>query len=136
MSGIEITAAVLEAIVTHARAELPNECCGLLIGTSGRIEERVPARNVLASPAAYRVDPVQHFDALRRARASGRVVIGAYHSHVRTAAKPSERDIAEAYDPDLLHVIVSLRDTSHPEVRAYRIASGEAAEVSLKAPAG
>lgn len=135
MRRIEIAPAVLEAIVTHARADLPNECCGLLIGTSGRIEESVPARNVLASPIAYRLDPVQHFDALRRARAGGRAVIGAYHSHVRTAAEASERDIAEAHDPDLLYVIVSLRDTLRPEVRAYRIAGGKAAEVSLDARA-
>ncbi len=130
---MEVVPAVLEAIVAHARADAPNECCGLLAGSDARVDECVPARNVLASPSRYRVDPPAHFALLRRLRGTGRRIVGAYHSHLRTAAVPSLRDIAEAYDPDLLYVIVSLQDAARPDVRAYRIRDGRAAEVRLVA---
>ncbi len=131
MSSIEVAAAVLEAIVAHARAEAPNECCGLLIGVAGRVDESAPTPNILASPSRYLIDPERHFAVLRRARNAGAAVVGAYHSHPRTGAEPSERDVAEAHDPSLLYVIVSLRDADRPEVRAYRIREGEVREVRL-----
>ena len=101
------------AIVAHARDELPNECCGLLLARDGVIVEAVRARNTLASPSAYLLHPEDHFAAIRRARREGLAVAGAYHSHPRSPAVPSPRDIAEAHDPDLLYVIVS------PEGRRY-----------------
>lgn len=128
-----MAADVLEAMISHARADAPNECCGLLVGTPTRLDESVPARNVFASPTRYRVDPAQHFALLRRVRRTGRAVIGAYHSHLLTPARPSPRDVAEAHDPDLLYVIVSLRDAGRPDVRGYRIRGGEVSEVRLVA---
>ncbi len=134
MSRVDVERAVVEAMVAHARAEAPNECCGLLVASQGRIDECVPARNVFTSPTRYRIDPAQHFAVLRRLRGTARAVVGAYHSHVRTAARPSPRDIAEAHDPDLLYVIVSLQDADHPDVRGYRIRSGQVQEVRLTQP--
>lgn len=131
MSRIDVAQSVFDAIVAHARAHTPNECCGLLIGVEGRIDESAPARNALASPSRYLIDPEQHFAVLRRARREGLGVVGAYHSHLRTGAEPSERDIAEAYDPGLLHVIVSLLNPERPEFRGYRIREGRAVEVVL-----
>ncbi len=131
MSRIDVAPGVFDAIVAHARAGAPNECCGLLIGVEGRIVESVPARNLLASPSRYLIDPGQHFDVLRHARREGLAVVGAYHSHVRTGAEPSERDIAEAHDPGLLYVIVSLLNPERPQIRGYRIREGRAVEVVL-----
>jgi proteasome lid subunit RPN8/RPN11 len=122
--------AVIDAMIAHARAEAPVECCGLLIGREGLVEESRPARNLRNSPVAYLVDPQEHFEAIRSARLAGRVVVGAYHSHPRSPAVPSATDVAEAYDPGLLYVIVSLQPGS-PDVRAYRIETGTFREVSL-----
>jgi proteasome lid subunit RPN8/RPN11 len=77
------------------------------------------------------VSPEDHFAAIRHARATGQLVIGAYHSHPRSPAAPSETDIEEANDPELLHVIVSLA-TDPPSVRAYRLADGLATEVGMR----
>lgn len=131
MSSVEVATAVFDAMVRHARTDAPNECCGLLVGVEGRIDESAPTRNILASPSRYRIDPEQHFAVLRRARRAGLAVVGAYHSHLRTGAEPSERDIAEAHDPKLLHVIVSLQDPERPHVRGYRICEGQVVEVRL-----
>jgi len=128
---ISIPQHVLDAVVAHARAEAPNECCGLLLGRAGAIDEALPARNVRRSPAAFQVDPVDHFAAIRRTRAEGREILGAYHSHPHSAALPSATDIAEAHYPEFLHLIVSLAGPA-PEVRGYHIRSGEAVEGELE----
>ncbi|WP_422646034.1 Mov34/MPN/PAD-1 family protein, partial [Xenorhabdus miraniensis] len=40
---------IINAIMTHAKAEYPNECCGLVI-QNGRRQEYVPCRNTAPSP--------------------------------------------------------------------------------------
>jgi proteasome lid subunit RPN8/RPN11 len=112
-------------MVSHARDELPNECCGLLVGSPGEIVRAERARNLQSSPTRFLVDPSAHFAAIKRAREAGLAVTGAYHSHPRTAAWPSATDVAEIVDTDLLHVIVSLADRpAGPDVRAFRFQDG------------
>ncbi len=79
---------VLDAIVTQARAEAPLECCGLLIGHGTIVTAAHPAHNVLASPTRYRVDPKDHFAAIREARTRALAVVGAYHSHPSPPRSP------------------------------------------------
>ena len=114
-----------EAIIAHARAEAPLECCGLLLGVPGVVEETYGARNMRHSETAYLVDPANHFSAIRKARRSGRAVLGAYHSHPRSPAVPSATDLQEAWDTGFLYVIVSLEDARAPDVRGYYV-DGEA----------
>lgn len=132
---MEVRRAALDRLVAHAREALPDECCGLLVGSGDSVEEAVPARNVRASPTRYEVDPADHFAVIRRVRREGRDIVGAYHSHPSTAAVPSPTDVAEAYDDTLLYVIVSLRDPQRPDVRGFRIAAGHVREVPLVAVA-
>jgi proteasome lid subunit RPN8/RPN11 len=128
-----VDGAVLDAIVRHAREAAPNECCGLLIGTEEGIEEAVRTRNAKESPSAYQVDAADHFALIRRVRAQQRLIVGAYHSHPRSAAEPSPRDIAESHDESLVHLIVSLA-AAEPRVAAFRIRKGaaEAVELSIR----
>jgi proteasome lid subunit RPN8/RPN11 len=127
---MRIGRAVLDAIVAHARADAPLECCGLLVGTGDLIEAAHPAGNARRSAVSFLVEPADHFTAIRVARRQGREVIGAYHSHPNTDAVPSETDIREAHDPALLHVIVSLAG-AEPDVRAYRIDHREVVAIAL-----
>ena len=127
---MRVRQAVVDSMIAHAQAEAPLECCGLLIGQDSLIDESRPARNLKDSPVAYLVDPQQHFDAIRAARLTGRLVVGAYHSHPQSPAIPSATDLAEAYDPGLLYVIVSLQ-RAPADVRAYRLEKGNFSEVSL-----
>jgi len=48
-------------------------------------------------------------------------VIGYYHSHTRTEARPSPTDIRLATDLAAAYVLVSLQDPTLPVVRAWRI---------------
>jgi len=130
IASMQIRQAVRHEIAAHALADLPNECCGLLIGSEDLIERAVPARNVRASPTRFLVDPEDHFAALRQARAAGLVVCGAYHSHPRGPSAPSATDRAEMHDPTLLHLIVDL-SSGGPEIRAFGFRDGAFHPVTL-----
>jgi proteasome lid subunit RPN8/RPN11 len=126
-----VSARVLDDVVRHARLSAPEECCGILIGTRDRIEDARPARNIADRPEArYLIDPQDHFDALKDARRRGLDVIGFYHSHPRSAARPSEVDRAEASYPDQLYLIVGL-EADHADVRLYRFLEGTFLDVAL-----
>ncbi len=121
---IRIRRAALEAILAHARAEAPDECCGLLLGAADLVDEARRARNLRRSPTRYLIDPEDHFQALRAARASAREVVGAYHSHPASPPAPSATDLAEATYPDFVYVIATPGSVSQAaDVRAYRLAA-------------
>jgi proteasome lid subunit RPN8/RPN11 len=127
---IRIRQEVVDAVIAHARREAPNECCGLLLGGRDAIDESYAARNVCGSATRFLIHPEDHFDAIRRARASGRAVRGAYHSHPRGPSRPSDTDVAHVNDPRLLHMIVSLQD-DEPRVRLFEWTDGNFAVVDL-----
>jgi proteasome lid subunit RPN8/RPN11 len=129
--SIAIASDALDAIVAHARREAPNECCGLLVGWPGRIDESIAATNLAASPSRFLLDPGDHIAVNRRLRGSGREVMGAYHSHPHSPADPSPTDVAEAYYPNFVYLIVSLADSSRADVRAFKIRDGQVTLVTL-----
>lgn len=120
---IRIRQQVIDDLIAHARGEAPNECCGLLIGTEREIEEAVRARNTLQSPTKFYLEPADHFEAIRLARRSGRIVCGSYHSHPKGPSHPSATDAEQLDDPDMLLVIVSLADDGGPERTTPRTAA-------------
>jgi proteasome lid subunit RPN8/RPN11 len=114
----------LDRVIRHAREAAPNECCGILIGTRECVEQAMPARNASKQPTTrFLVHPQDHFEALRQARRQGLDVVGFYHSHPRSPAVPSERDVLEASYPDYLYLLVSLAHDP-PDVRLYLLAEG------------
>jgi len=129
---VVILHAAIDAIIAHAREAAPDECCGLLVGTEGGIDEAVRARNLEPGPARYQIDPRDHIALNRRLRDSGRTVVGAYHSHPRSSAVPSPSDVREAFYPDFLYLIVSLAASARPECRAWRIREGAVQEIALR----
>lgn len=132
---VQIRQAVLEQIVAHASVEVPNECCGLLIGTPDRVERAFGARNLRASPSRYQIDPVDHFAAIKEARAIGLTVVGAYHSHPSSPPVPSDTDAEEATYPEYLYLIVSPGGDQgvRGETRGYRLVEGRLRPVALAA---
>jgi len=117
---IEIPAPIFDDMVEHARQELPNECCGLLLGRCSVVTRLIRLRNELASPMAYSADPRDLFAAERSRRDTGEEVVAIYHSHPTSEARPSRRDLAENYYGDVPRIIVSLA-ASVPVVKAFRL---------------
>jgi proteasome lid subunit RPN8/RPN11 len=111
VQSLRLPASVVDAMVGHARAEAPNEACGLLSGDrgSGLVTRFHPARNALASPTAFDVHPEDLVRTLYEIEERGEELVATFHSHPRTAAVPSATDLRNAAYPVPL-VIVSLRD--------------------------
>ncbi len=102
----------------------------MLIGTDAEVIDAVPARNLAERPETrYLIDPRDHLLAIREARARGLRVVGAYHSHPRSAATPSATDAADGF-PHFLFVIVGLGGEP-PEITAWSWADGNFAAVPL-----
>jgi [CysO sulfur-carrier protein]-S-L-cysteine hydrolase len=127
---VKIRKDVLEKIVAHAVEDLPNECCGLLIGTADMVEDASRARNTKRSRTRFQVEPADHFAAIRRARAGGFEIIGAYHSHPSGPSGPSDTDRVRLTDPSMFHVIVSLAHGTRT-VRAFRLNDGNFSPLEL-----
>jgi [CysO sulfur-carrier protein]-S-L-cysteine hydrolase len=136
-----------EAIVAHARAERPNESCGLIAGSAPAADGGVattwhPARNRSASPLRFDIHPDDLLRISLEIDDADEVIWGIVHSHVRSPARPSPTDVGLALHDDALHVLVSLAPgeadpaTGAESVRAWRIVDGSAFEVSLEAAAG
>ena len=53
---MRIARSMLDEIVAQARAEAPNECCGIVGSRDGRAVTLHKARNARASPLAYDID--------------------------------------------------------------------------------
>ncbi len=118
----------LQDLVTHARETFPHECCGLLAGRQGRVVRVYRGRNVDESPYTYRLDDRQLLQFLREMDQEGLDIVGIYHSHTASEATPSRTDVARAYYPDAVYVIISLQQREHPAVRGFRIVDGTVAE--------
>jgi [CysO sulfur-carrier protein]-S-L-cysteine hydrolase len=117
--------------VAHARESAPRECCGLIFGDGEVAERLVRGRNVHPTPETrYEIDPAQLRDAIAGTDDTDRHLVAIYHSHPRTAAKPSDFDIANARWPEQIYVLTSLR-SEPPEVFAYRITNGEAPKIPI-----
>jgi proteasome lid subunit RPN8/RPN11 len=120
-----------DAIVKQALDEAPLECCGFLGGRDGSVEEIYPLTNVERSPVLYRADSAEMFRAIRDMEERELELVAIYHSHTRSPAYPSSTDVAQAYYPDAVYLIVSLRDSEHPELRGFHIRDGKVDEVAL-----
>jgi [CysO sulfur-carrier protein]-S-L-cysteine hydrolase len=129
--SIAIASDAVDAMIAHARREAPHECCGLLVGSPARIDESIATTNLAVSPSRFRIDPSEHIAINRRLRGSSRAVIGVYHSHPHSPAEPSPTDVAEAHYSEFIHVIVSLADPPHVDVRGYWIRGGQVTSVAL-----
>lgn len=136
MSPVRIPRVVAEEMLTHARAQLPNEACGLVSGSlaDGQVTRFHPARNVDASPLRYDVHPEDLVRITFAIEAAGEDLVAIFHSHTRSAAVPSATDRRTAMDPDPFYLLASL---AHPDaapasaLRAWRIFRGQAFEVPL-----
>lgn len=105
---IAIASAALTAMLEHARAAAPDEACGLLYGDPATVAAAEPARNVAAHPQRnFEIEPAALLRAHREARATGRQVVGWYHSHPRGSAEPSATDAARAVEDGRLWLIVA-----------------------------
>ena len=86
---VTVPPAVREAVAAHARAELPNESCGLLVLREGVAARYEPGRNAAASPYRFELEVEPELWFLEDDGWELAVV----HSHVSTPPRPSRTDV-------------------------------------------
>jgi len=122
---------LVDEMIAHARAEIPNECCGMIGGSDGDAATLYRAANAEASPLRYSLDASDQFRIMKEMEEQGEELLAIYHSHTASAAYPSQTDVNLATYPDAVYIIVSLQDPEDPEVRGYWIRDGKIDESEL-----
>lgn len=129
---VHLPAEMWDAIVAHARQEYPRECCGIVSGHDGRLENLHVLRNIAEGNVFYEIDPEQlmqlEFGELEQ---TGAEIVAIYHSHPESQAYPSATDLELAYWPEAVYLICSLENKSEPGIRGFRMRDGVISEVQL-----
>jgi proteasome lid subunit RPN8/RPN11 len=142
-------AALRQQLIDHAREGDPDEVCGILGGRDGEVVRVFRVRNTAdevtadrgvfrdretgvasagRAPVHYYMDPRDQLRVYNELDDLGLDVIGYYHSHTHSEARPSPTDVRLATDLSPVYVLVSL--THQPDVRAWRISKADAADES------
>jgi proteasome lid subunit RPN8/RPN11 len=133
MKTLEITGEIAERIRTHGVQSYPRECCGAMLGrdldgspgsqeAQRQIQELIPLVNRQKDSALNRfsVTAEDVREAEKAARLRGLEVLGWYHSHPDSPAKPSEYDREHAW-PWYSYVIVSVNAGVAGEITSWRL---------------
>ncbi len=139
---VRLPRAIAGGIVAQARAEYPNEACGIIAGTAdpaagGTALRYEACRNESASPFRYSIHPDDAFRVVVGIDDAEEAVWAIVHSHVKAPAVPSLTDVGLATFPDALYLLVSLAadeadpSTGAPSLRAWRIVGDAIFEVAL-----
>lgn len=131
---LRIRADLLDAVVAHARADHPDEACGVIVGPAGSDTPTrfVPMVNAARSPTFYEFDSADLLALYRGMDAAGEEPVVIYHSHTATEAYPSRTDVAYASEPGAHYLLVSTADPSTTPARSFRILDGEVAEEEVE----
>jgi proteasome lid subunit RPN8/RPN11 len=122
-----VPAAVREALVAHATAELPNEACGLVLFEGDTAVEYVPGRNAAPSPYHFEleIDPLTWADINDRDLAQA-----VFHSHLSSPPRPSRTDVQNiglwAGQPYLIYCLRT------DELAAWTIDGGDIKQLPLE----
>lgn len=125
-------------MVAHARADHPDEACGVIAGPAGsdRPTRFIPMVNAARSPTFYEFDSHDLLQLYKSFDANDEDPVVIYHSHTSTEAYPSRTDVSYASEPFAHYVLVSTRETGPEdgpyELRSFRIVDGEITEEEIK----
>ena len=118
---IRIPASIYQAMVEHARREVPLECCGILSGREKTVEKAFELRNAEESPVRYSISPLDQLRVFEEIEKESKEMIAIYHSHTHTLPFPSETDVRTAFYPEVSTIIISLKERNNPRVKAFLI---------------
>ncbi|MBA3716633.1 MAG: Mov34/MPN/PAD-1 family protein [Actinobacteria bacterium] len=119
---------VRRALEEHARAELPNEACGLVVVRGGEAIRYERGRNAAASPYRFEleVDPELWF------LEDEGYELAVFHSHPSTAARPSRTDVERIGLWERRPFLIL--SVSSGELAGFRISGGSVRKEPLTRP--
>lgn len=134
---LTIGQAIRDAIISHARADHPDEACGVVAGPIGsdRPLRFVPMANAERSPTFYRFDSGEQLKVWREMDERDEEPVVIYHSHTATEAYPSRTDLSYASEPNAHYVLVSTRDADglgEFQFRSFRVVDGVVSEEEVR----
>ncbi|MGN0630015.1 MAG: Mov34/MPN/PAD-1 family protein [Ruminococcus sp.] len=124
---VHISEKFLAQIKQEAEKAYPNECCGIILGStndSNKYTENIlTCTNSTADSEQYHrfvITPEDMLKAERLARSEKLDIIGFYHSHPDCAAVPSEYDKSHAL-PVYSYIIVSVNNGRAEECTSWEL---------------
>ncbi|TDE33102.1 M67 family metallopeptidase [Actinomadura sp. 6K520] len=135
---LTIERALVDKIIAHARADHPDEACGIVAGPEGsdRPTRFVPMTNAERSPTYHSFDNDEWYRVDREMFDNDEEMVVHYHSHTSTEAYPSRTDLdylrSSLADPRVHRVIVSTREPDRVEFRSYLLVDGEPVEEEVE----
>jgi proteasome lid subunit RPN8/RPN11 len=103
-------------LAAHARAEAPNEACGLIAFRDGVAERYLPGENILASPYRFELKPRDPADFFLE---DDGYELAVFHSHPETDPAPSRTDVENVGLWEGRPYLILRADTG--ELRGWRI---------------
>ncbi len=121
-----------ERLKVVGESAYPEEGCAILVGKREGdvtwVSRALPAINVHEEPAnAYEISPQALIAAQRKVREDGQEIVGFVHSHPDESAKPSRRDLEEAFWLGLHYGIMSVHAGAFVALNFFRL-EGESLE--------
>jgi proteasome lid subunit RPN8/RPN11 len=130
---LTISQELVDKITEHARADHPDEACGIVAGREGVPERFVQMANAERSPTFYRFDSAEQLKVWREMDDRDEEPVVIYHSHTATEAYPSRTDVTYASEPGAHYVLVA---TALEQFRSFRIVDGVVTEEEVRIVAG
>jgi proteasome lid subunit RPN8/RPN11 len=115
---VKLSRQALEALTAHVLEGYPFEACGVLVGResagAAQVEEAVRMLNREAEQprVRYQIAPEDLLRLQREVLASGRDILGFYHSHPDHPARPSETDrrvAAGGLSDGVIHMVIGVQ---------------------------
>lgn len=133
-----LTRSQVDQLVAQARRDAPNETCGLIGGQEGRALKLYPLKNVDDNPRVrYLAEPQELLQAIRDVEeAHDWQVLAIYHSHPASPGYPSPTDVARAFYPEAVYILISLMNPEIAQVRGFQITDNKITEVTLDVEEG
>jgi proteasome lid subunit RPN8/RPN11 len=88
--------------------------------------------NAYYSPVAYYMEPVAQVQAMVEIETAGWEIVGIFHSHPAGPPVPSATDIAQAYYPEAVYLILAPAGPETWGLRGFEIVDGRTREVALE----
>ncbi|CAM2959115.1 Mov34/MPN/PAD-1 family protein [Paenibacillus sediminis] len=136
INAVSMTSSVYEQIITTVLTALPNEACGVMLGTAAaggiRIDQFIPIRNVAPNPLhSFVLDPGQFIPLCFHPN-----MVGLFHSHPATMPEPSAADYEQLQGFGSLFKIYllgrPLPQLSKIELNSYLITRDHSSTYQLK----
>lgn len=118
-----------DLILKQAKKEYDKECCGFLAGVKKGediyIKKVYSLINVDNSSEHFSMNPKEQFEKIKLIREEKLELLGNYHSHPYSPARPSKEDKKFAFDPGMIYSILSLQDVEKPVFNMFKISKGD-----------